>query len=245
MVSQSRRIAHTGLLAVLLLAGPWGESPAAGAPGAAATDELAELLSRVGKHARRLEQMEKRASFLLRGHMEELDGEGKVDGTKRIVVRVTAKPDERVTEILQYLEDGTDKTEEAREKQRKEKRDEDPKKKFVLPFSPGVREAYVFSIEERDSSRVRIAFTPRERAENRYAGSAWIDTTSGEILTMGFSPTKNPLFVDHVDIRVRFENSTPLGRAPSEISFEARGSLLVFKKHYRGAATLTDARISF
>ena len=40
---------------------------------------------------------------------------------------------------------------------------------------------------------------------------------------MGFSLSKNPTFVDHVDIRITFGLATALGRAPSEISFDGRG----------------------
>jgi hypothetical protein len=216
---------------------------------AASASELGALLGRLEKHARGLEQMERRGSFLLRGRMEELDGHGRVDGKKELVLRVTATPSERITEILSYLEDGADKTKEARDKQKKDASEpEDPKKKFMLPFSPAAKGRYRFTLAERSEKtpdRVRIAFTPLERAHNTYVGSAWVDVPSGEILTMGLSPTKTPLFVDQIEVQVRFENQTTLGRAPSELSFEARGSLLFFKKHYRGSATLTEAKISF
>ncbi|HSC89207.1 MAG TPA: hypothetical protein VLC09_18120 [Polyangiaceae bacterium] len=236
--------------ALLTTALAWAEPPSqppAGEGGPAASDEeLNILLSRVAKHARRIEQMEKRASFVLKGRMEELDRQGKIDGTKELVVRVIAKPSERILEIVRYLEDGADKTAEARERQKREEaKPQDPKKKFTLPFSPTEQARYRFSIAERSKGRLRVAFQPLEVAENAYAGSAWIDLESGELLTMGFSPSKNPIFVDQVDIRVRFENPTSLGRAPSAISFEARGSLLLFKKHFRGSATLSDAKIAF
>jgi len=211
--------------------------------------ELSALLGRVGQHAERLQQMEKRGSFLLRGRMEELDGQGRVDGEKQLVLRVTATPSERITEILSYLEDGADKTNEARDKHKKDSsKPEDPKSKFILPFLPAAQHRYQFTLEERstkDPNRARVAFKPTERALNTYVGSAWVDLVSGEILTLGLSPTKNPMFVDYIEVQVRFENQTALGRAPSALSFEARGSLLFFKKRYRGSATLTDAKISF
>lgn len=238
-----------GALGVLLtLAGEPVSAEESRTP-AATPDVLPELLGRVGQHASRLEQMEKRASFMLRGHMDELDGKGQLKAKKELVVRVTATPTERITEILSYLEDGADKTKEAREKQKRDAEEkEDPNKKFVLPFSPGAQGRYRFTLAERDGKapgRVRVSFHPLVRASNAYAGAAWIDVASGEILTMGLSPTKTPLFVDQIEVQVLFENQTSLGRAPSEISFQAEGGLLFIRKHYRGSATLTEAKISF
>lgn len=207
------------------------------------------LLGRLELHAEGLHQMEKRGSFLLSGKMDELGGNGSVSGTKELVVKVTARPTARVTEILKYLEDGVDKTEEARAKQkRREAEPDDPKKRFMLPFSRLAKDRYRFELAERNlknPSRVRVRFIPLERAENTYTGSAWVDQERGEILTMILSPTKTPMFVDKIELSVVFENQTSLGRAPSEISFEARGSLLFFKKRYRGSATLTETEISF
>lgn len=215
---------------------------------ASSVDELGEILGRVGRHARSLEQMAKRGSFLLRGRMEESDGQGRLKGEKEIVLRVTATPQKRITDILSYLEDGADKTQEAREKQKSKETEEGMKTNFVLPFSPQAQGRYRFTLAERDvknPGRVRISFKPLERATNTYVGAAWIDVASGEILTMALSPTKTPMFVDQIELQVRFENQTSLGRAPSAISFQAHGGLLFIRKHYRGSATLTETRVAY
>jgi len=239
------------LLVLLAGAGSTVAIPSAAhdAPTAQGKVDIGPLLSRLGSYALRFEQMEKRGSFLLKGRMDELDTSGGVDGTKELVLRVTATPGERVTEILKYIEDGEDKTGEARAKQAKAKSEKpDAKKKFRLPFHPLEQQRYAFTLVERDArsrGRVRVAFKPFERAETAFAGSAWVDEASGEVLTLGFSPTKTPLFIDHVDIKMLFDNATSLGRAPSSVWFEARGGLLIIKKHYLGTVTLTDAKISF
>lgn len=220
-------------------------SPAAPVVAAAPSLEWDAVLARLEDYAERFEQMEKRGSFVLRGRMEELNGSGGVDAIKELVVRVTATPSERITEVLRYIEDGADKTSEAREKSGKK---DAAKKKLKLPFLRSEKARYEFRVLERRAKaphQMRVEFKPREPNETTLVGSAWVDGKTGEVLTMSFSPSKTPLFVDHIHVQVRFDNLTSLGRAPSRITFDARGGVLVFKKHYRGSATLTDAKIAF
>jgi hypothetical protein len=91
---------------------------------------------------------------------------------------------------------------------------------------------------------VRIAFVPKVPAENALKGSAWVEEKDREVLTIGFSLSKNPTFVDHVDVTIAFGMVTPLGRAPSRISFDGRGSFLFIRKHLRGSATLSEPRLA-
>ena len=227
------------------------------AEGAAYAEEapdpaLGPLLAKLAQHAQSFEEMKKRGSFTVNGKVEELDGKGHVDGTKEMVLRVTATPAERLTEIVRYVEDGEDKTDIARRKmakQKAEKEDTSKKKRDLhLPFLPSEQPHYTFALAERDPAapgHVRVIFTPRVPAEDAYKGSAWVDEPSGQVLTLGFSPSKNPTFVDHVDVTMRFDHATSLGRAPSSLSFDARGGLLVIHKHYRGNVAILDPRVSF
>lgn len=211
------------------------------------------LLVRLGKHAESFEKMKTRASFTIAGRLDELDGAGRYAGSKEMVVDVKARgvglvPD---TEIVRYVEDGKDKTSDARaEAQKRKAEGKKPKGKRMrelhLPFLPSERHRYTFSIVERsatDPGRVRIAFTPHEIAENAFKGSAWVDERTGEVLSMGFSPSKTPSFVEHIDVTVEFGLETSLGRAPSKVTIDAKGGFLVFRKHYRGSATITNPHI--
>ncbi len=217
---------------------------------AAPSGDLPAILARAAQYAARFEDMKKRGTFTLSGRMEELDGGGKVDGTKELVVRSIATPARRKTEIVRYLEDGTDKTAEARQKAEKRRAESKNEKKrdLHLPFLASEQGRYVFTLLERDAavpSRVRVGFAPHVAAEDAFKGSAWLDDATGEVLTMGFSPTKTAMFVDHVDVTMRFDLATPLGRAPSNVSFEARGGLLFFRKRVRGSGTLSDPSVGF
>jgi hypothetical protein len=211
---------------------------------------IGPLLARLATHAEHFEQMKRKASYTLSGKMDSLDGDGKVDGTKEVVVRVTAAAGggDPLTQVVLYTEDGQDKTEEAREKarERKAKRDKE-KKDFHLPFLASEQPRYTFTLEERDRvypTRVRIGFVPKVPAEDAYKGSAWVDETDGEVLTLGFSLSRNPSFIDHVDVTIAFDLPTRLGRAPSRLTFEARGGFLWIHKRYRGSATITGAQLA-
>ncbi len=212
------------------------------------SDELAPLLARLARHAEQFEQMKRRASFTMSGKMEELDSKGKIDATKEMVIRSTATPTKRLNEIVRYVEDGADKTDEARKKAERGEKKKSARDDLKLPFLASEQPSYMFSVAERDPAtpgRVRIVFNPRTPTEKNYKGSAWIDESSGEVLTLAFSPGKYPMFVDHMEVTMRFDLKTPLGLAPSSFAFDARGGFLILKKHYRGSAMISDARVAF
>lgn len=223
-------------------------SPAAPASPAGVEAVPSALLSGLSNHAAAFEQMKLRGAFTMDGKVEEVDGDGKVSETKEMKLRVTPRPAAApLTEVLRYLENGVDKTEEAREKaaNRKPKKD---KKEIRMPFLATEQARYVFAVVEHDRvhpERLKVSFVPKEPAEDAIKGSAWVDTTSSSVLSMGFSFSKNPTFVDHVDIQLTFGLQTALGRAPSEIAFDGRGGFLFVHKHYRGKATLSNAKIAF
>ena len=88
----------------------------------------------------------------------------------------------------------------------------------------------------------------RDRIEESWVsaaikGSAWVDETAREVLSMGFSFSKNPMFVDHVEVSVVFGLPTPLGRGPSKVSFDGKGGFLFIHKHMRGSGVLSDPKV--
>jgi hypothetical protein len=212
------------------------------------------VLAGLQKHAAAFEQMKTRGAFTFSGRLEEVDGSGQAADVKDIVVKVTPLPGdahEPLTEVVRYTHNGKDKTDEAREKaaaRRGRKKKADRAKDLHLPFLASEQPRYVFTLAERDGAhpeRMRIEFRPREIAEDALKGSAWVDTNMNEVLSMGFSFSKNPAFIDHVEVTLVFGMPTPLGKAPSRISFDGRGGFLFVHKHYRGTATLSDPRVAF
>lgn len=217
------------------------------------------LLAGLANHSARFEEMKKRGAFTMSGKVEEVETDGTTSGTKEITLRSTPTPTpmDRITNVMKYTENGEDKTADAQKRatERRAKRLKDPserkeaeKKDMHLPFLASEQSRYVFSLAERDASdphRVRIAFTPKVPAEDAFKGSAWADESTGDLLSVGFSLSKNPTFVDHVEITILFGLTTPLGSAPKRISFDGRGGFLFIHKHFRGVATLADPAVAF
>ena len=209
--------------------------------------ELSVLLPRVASYAMRFEEMKRRGSFTLDGRMEELDSSGHATSTKAILVRSVATPAARRNEILRYVEDGADRTAEARQKAEKRAAEGQGTKRrdLRLPFLGSEQARYRFALVERDGPRVKLSFTPHAPAEDAWVGTAWVEAASGDVLTLGLSPSKTSMFVDRVEVTVRFDLPTPLGRAPKTITFDARGGILLFRKHVHGSGTLTDPSLGF
>lgn len=250
MLRLGRFLAPTLVLAAALSAGAPAPARAAAPDVEVSGVSLADALPRLARHAEAFEQMKRRGSYTLTGHVDSLSSDGKPTGKKDMIVRVTPSGGELPnTDVVRYSEDGVDRTAEVRAKQgdRKPSRTSTRRRAFAirLPFLTGEQPRYGFGIAERDAhrpSRVRIAFAPRVAAEDAYTGSAWVDMDAGEVLSIGLSPTRNPSFVDHVDVTVVFANRTPLGLAPTTFTFDARGSFLFVHKRYRGTAVIADAR---
>jgi hypothetical protein len=252
-------VAAAAALGLLVLGAPRETRADLPVSTAAPTTVTDSLLLGLAQHAARFEDMKRRGAFTMSGKMEEVDGDGRASDTKEIVLRSTPTPApmDRITNVLRYLENGKDKTADAQKRatERRIKRLKDPelqaeakKKDLKLPFLASEQSRYVFTLAERDlkqPSRVRIAFVPKVPAEDAIKGSAWVDENEREVLSTGFSLSKNPTFVDHVEITIVFGLPTPLGRAPSKLSFDGRGGFLFIRKHYRGVATLSDPNVAF
>lgn len=211
--------------------------------------ELAPLLAKLGHHGERIEQMKKRGSYTLSGRIEQLDGAGVVDNWKDLILRVIATGESTPkSEVVKYVEDGEDKTAEAKERASKRaKKKVDKKREFKVPFLPSEQPKYDFRVLGRDArfpGRVKVGFSAKTPGEDVWNGSAWVNEKEGEIESMGFTFSQNPTFVDEATATLVFGNHTELGRAPSELKFDAKGGFLFVRRHYRGHATLTNAALT-
>jgi hypothetical protein len=256
----SGRILLAGAVLGLFVVGAPGETRADAPVVSAAPGAIPDgLMAGLAQHAARFEDMKRRGAFTMSGKMEEVDGDGKASDIKEIVLRSTPTPTpmDRITKVIRFLDNGKDETADAQKRatERRDKRLKDPdlqaeakKKDLKLPFLASEQSRYVFGLAERDPNkpgRARITFVPKVPAENAIKGSAWVDENEREVLSVGFSLSKNPIFVDHVEIAITFGLPTPLGRAPSTLSFDGRGGFLFIHKHYRGVATLSEPNVAF
>jgi len=212
---------------------------------------LEALLPKLSAWSARLEAALNRSVFTMTGHTDEVDGDGRASDHKEGVFRVDARGERVHVQVLRYAEDGEDKTAEAREKVRRdeEKRDKkhkEPDEVLRMPFLQPELGKYSFRIGESDPrspARVRVYFSAKQRAKNLGNGSAWVDTRTGEVLTMGVSPSKTSLFVDFINVTLEFGDVTPAGPGISRIGFDARGGFLFFHKRVRGEATLSNYQV--
>lgn len=211
-----------------------------------------ELMARLATNAARFEQLVTRATYALRGRMEDVDGSGRARGIKEMDAHVEPDGDVPRMIIERYFEDGEDKTEEAREdaRERAEKRRHDPdraKKRLRMPTLADEQSRYTFDIVEVDRvdpARVKLSFVPRVVDERAIEGTAWIDTREATVLSAGFKLAKTSMFVRYVNVTVVFGAETPLGPAVSRVDFEGEGGLFfLLHKHFRGSATLSGYRL--
>lgn len=238
-------------LAALAFAPALAHAEPAGAAAAStlALPPLAPLLSKLGAHGERIEEMKKRGSYTLSGTIEQLDGDGTVDNWKNLILRVTATGDATPkSEVVKYVEDGEDKTADAKKRaaERAQKK-VDKKREFRVPFLPSEQSKYDFRVVGLDSRRpelVKVGFTAKTPGEDTWNGTAWVHQHDGEIEQMTFGFSKKPTFVDDAEATLVFGNHTALGRAPSELRFDAKGGFLFIRRHYRGHATLTETALS-
>jgi hypothetical protein len=225
---------------------------AASARPARADAPAKELLERLAVHASAVEAMKTRASYAIAGRLERLDGDGNPDATKEMTARVVATGGEPRFVVERYVEDGEDKTEEARAKAReraaeKETKKQKDKRDIKMPFLDAEQARYAFDqveADRTDPARVRITFVPRAPGDDTIEGSAWVDTRTGTVVSAGFKLSATPMFVDWVHVTLEFGAKTDLGPAVSKVHLEGKGGILFFRKRFRADATLSDWRVS-
>jgi hypothetical protein len=219
------------------------------APGVAqAAAPPADLLSRLAVHAAGFETMKTHASYAVDGELQTMATGGIVDSTKLMTANVVADGKKAKFKVVKYTEDGTDKTDEAKQKAKDAaaKNRKDKKKNLRMPFHASEQARYDFDVVEtdaRDPSRVRISFVPKIKAEDTLEGSAWVDTKTGTVVSAGFKLSQPPSFVDYVHITVEFGAPTALGPAVSHVSITGKGGFLMFRKEFHADAKLSQYAI--
>ena len=206
-----------------------------------------DLMTKLGAYAVRFETLRTHASYDVAGKLESLDGSGHADSTKTGKGHVDADGHTVRFSIVQYTEDGQDKTAEAKDKQRQaaaENANKPPsaKREWRMPFHPNEQPRYWFDqveVDPRNPSRVRISFVPKIKEDDTIEGSAWVDVTAGTLITAGFKLSHPPTLVDSVHVTMFFGEQTNLGPAPSRISVDAAGGVLFVRKRYHGEAVLS------
>jgi hypothetical protein len=208
------------------------------------TAALGVLLPKLATNAGRFEALLKKASYAAEGYVEDVNSDGSGGDRKEGAVRIRFDGKKSHVDVIRYSESGEDKTEEAREKAREKAKEEPDKEDEVhLPFLASEQPKYSFHVRAKDKAdpaRVRIEFRPKEPAKTRFVGSAWVDTRTGDVLSIGASPSKVGMFVDYLNVTFTFGEKMANVTAVSKITFDGAGGFLFFHRRFRGMAKLSE-----
>jgi hypothetical protein len=216
------------------------------------------LLERLSHHADSFEKILHKASFRFDQVMNELDGDGKVAGTRTMTAHIETDGTTSHEVIDRCVKDGKDVTAEEREKVKKAE-DEEEKKKgkktsggdeeadLKMPFLASEQALYVFDqkqVDPNDPTRVEISFTPKKPDKHTIEGAAWVNAADGTVISAGVKLSKPPTFVDFVHLTAEFGEKTPLGPALSRLTVDAKGGFLFIHKHFKGEVRMSEYRVA-
>jgi hypothetical protein len=210
----------------------------------------ADLMTRLAATAARVQPLIKRASYTVDGRMVTLDRDGNANSVKEMKARVEANGVDVKFVVIRYFEDGEDKTADAQKKAREkaqEPKSSRDKKRLPIPILAEEQPRYRFDqveVDARDPLVVRIAFVPNVPEDDTIEGSAWVDTRTATLVSVGFKVSKPPIFVDYMHFTVEFGTPTEIGPAISKVVADGEGGLLFFRKRFHAIATLSDYRFS-
>jgi hypothetical protein len=219
-------------------------------PTARAEPPSPELMAKLTAYADTFQAMRTRASVTISGTLHVCDGAGNVQSTTTMTVRAEGHPNYSKFHVLQYVEDGVDKTEEAKHKPpagppgTQAPRSSKPLRIPLLPRDQPLYTFDVVEVDRADPARLRVAFAPKHKADDTIEGSAWVDSRTGQLISVAFKLDKTPTFVDFVNVVIEFGETTSLGPAISKVKVDAEGGFLFFRRKFHGVARFTDYSIT-
>jgi len=187
-----------------------------------------ELLKALTAHDARMEQYLDGHTVVMHVTGHELDSDGKVAHTTVTVLEQTRKDGQLHTKVVEAKRDGADDSE--GEKERAHKRDKE-NRRTESPFAARNAGKYSFVVLGTEGTTMHLGFGPKNGPEKEVlVGEAWVDTEAGEVLKMKLKPSKNPPFVDRLDMELEYDAHTDAGRMLSRFRFAGAGGLLMFKR---------------
>jgi hypothetical protein len=223
-ISSGRSARLLGLVAITVAAPAWAQVPA-------------DLLQKLAAHAARMEQFSEAGKAEVTSDYYELKGDGTVDHhihSESRVVLVGGKP---VTTVLLATKDGKDNLADSQKQAVKE---DQKGRRLEPPFSVANQPKYRFSLlGPAEQGLLRIGFAPSNgKSKDVLEGEALVDPVAGELVRMTAHPSKNPTFVDRIDMQLEYGLKTSAGRMLSKVSFAGAGGFLFFHKRVKVDVTI-------
>jgi len=226
------------------------------APAAAETKpDLHTLLVQIAQKEERLEKLLKNTSVTRRRRTERLDGRGKLKSITEVTERIVSLDGKEQIELLRFLRDGRDVTEEERKKRSEptashEKTGSPPdqmkeqRQRLDNPFAQSEQSKYRFSLLEAppaEPERLRVHFEPKElRSPEDVVGEALVESVTGALIRRRFRPAKYRSPVSEMEVQIEYGAETPAGRARSRVKFDMLAKVLMVKFRVRTTTTYTD-----
>jgi hypothetical protein len=113
------------------------------------------------------------------------------------------------------------------------------------PFDPSVQDSVSYHRLDRvdrpaEGAGIPYAFEQQMPGGIVLRGTAWLTEATGVPLEMRFTTDPLPKRVKTMTARVRFESGADGAWWPADVSFEALGKVLLFKKRFRSTITFSD-----
>ena len=195
----------------------------------------AELMARLAAHNDGMEKLIDTWVMVIETHGSEDDSDGKPLHKSQSVARAVNEKGVRHTKVVSATKDGKDDLERAQ----KEATEQDEKDdRHPSPFISKMQPKYRFTeLGQTPEGLLRIGFAPKSGPSSDYLeGDAVVDAQAGQLVKMRCRLSKNPAFVDKLDMTMDFDATVDGKRALSQMTFDGSGGFLFYKR--RGSAVL-------
>ncbi len=107
------------------------------------------------------------------------------------------------------------------------------------PFHPSERAHYEYRLEAEEGAKTGVVhFEPKEPHDKRAKGRATVSLESPKLLTLDAEPSKYPVYLDALRMRVHFEK-TACGHMPVRVTAQGHGKFLLMRARFRSETELT------
>lgn len=226
------------LLVLLLAAEPAGSPPPA------------DLMKKLADATATMQKSADAADVTIDTLAEQLDKTGKATDTTDVVLRITHVDGHEHDELVKYVENGKDVTEEKKakaakddaKKKKDDDKDGDANEDVPIPFSAKRQPRYRFVAEgSDDQGRLRIHYEPSGApTSDDGIGDAVVDPATGALVEMTWTPAKLPTMVKELAMTLTFTQDPTHGAMLSKIEGHGRAGILFVQKRFRLTTTFGD-----
>ncbi len=195
----------------------------------------AELMARLAAHNDGMEKLVDRYTLVIDASSSEDDSDGKPLHKLHSVSRQVSVNGKPRTKVISATRDGKDNLEQAQKEATKEDEKDD---RHPSPFISTEQPKYRFTeLGPTPEGLLRIVFSPKSGPSSDFLeGEAVVDPQAGELVKMRCRLSKNPAFVDKLEMTMSFDASVDGKRAISAMTIDGAGGFLFYQR--RGSAVL-------